>query len=339
VNRRCACGQRPARPPVSGCRLSCCPKTAPSDCRSRGTTRSGAAGSEGSRSSAARPDQGPGGFLCAHNRRGVWAQLVERRSPKPKGCRFESCRPCVAPDQVSAGLDVENSTMDGMNGRAGRTRVPARPATGTRETVNPPGLGPGEHRVRLAGTRQRRRRYMSRKLRRCERSVEAREGPVRSGGKIRQQGGDPRNGSVRAGVPVGIIRRWRVRLVIRPPDPQSGSRGSTPLRAAHAAGVFTGARHSSKVKEPVRSRSAVRIPGYGVGAVAALWTRSPQVRFPHPQLCPDGPTGRSARLKPGICRFESGSGYRTPSKLTRWSGAMVRRRLWVRIPPEARMWL
>jgi hypothetical protein len=180
---------------------------------------------------------------------------------------------------------------------------------------------------------------MSRKLRRCERSVESPRGPRSIRGRDTQQGGNPLNGSVRAGVPVGTIRRWRVRLVVRPPDPQSGSRGSTPLRAAHAAGVFTEARHSSKVKEPVRSRSAVRIPGYGVGAVAALWTRSPQVRFPHPQLCPGGPTGRGARLKPGICRFESGSGYQMPPKLTRWSGAVVRRRLWVRVPPEARTWL
>ena len=99
----------------------------------------------------------------------------------------------------------------------------------------------------------------------------------------------------------------------RAPAFQAGERGSSP-----------------------RCRS---IPGYGVGAVAALWTRSPQVRFPHPELCPGGPTGRGGALKPRICRFESGSGYHVPSKLTRWSGAMVRRRLWVRIPPEARMWL
>jgi hypothetical protein len=41
----------------------------------------------------------------------------------------------VTTDQLPAGLDVDNSTVDGMQGRAGSSRVLARPVAGARETV------------------------------------------------------------------------------------------------------------------------------------------------------------------------------------------------------------
>jgi hypothetical protein len=40
--------------------------------------------------------------------------------------------------------------------------------------------------------------------------------------------------------------------------------------------------------------------------VDALWTGSPEVRFPHPKLRPGGPTGRGAQLKPGIAGSNPG---------------------------------
>ena len=150
---------------------------------------------------------------------------------------------------------------------------------------------------------------------------------------------EPAECSVRAGVPVGIIRRRRVRLVVRPPDPQSGSRGSTPLRAARAVLAHLVERLPSKAGERVRVPGAVPFRGTALvpwprfGRGARRFDSRTRSCAPVAQLV------EAAALKPRICRFESGPGYHKPSKLTRWSGAMVRRRLWVRIPPEARMWL
>lgn len=78
---------------------------------------------------------------------GAWRNVVAQRSPKPKACRFESCRPCF-PRLRPVGSAVEISTVDGM--KPGVDHAPGDRARGRRKPVC---FGSRKHPVRLRGAR------------------------------------------------------------------------------------------------------------------------------------------------------------------------------------------
>jgi hypothetical protein len=90
-----------------------------------------------------------------------------------------------------------------------------------------------------------------------------------------------------------------VRATSETREPPPGLPGGAGVRASPrgCSSMAVAAAFQAEDAGSIPVTRSTLIPGYGVGAVAALWTRSPWVRVPHPELCPGSPTGRGDAFK------------------------------------------
>jgi hypothetical protein len=187
-------------------------------------------------------------------------------------------------------------------------RTPAAGPIGDEGAGQPACPGSKRHRVRFAGPRRMGWRAQA---------VSAPLGP----------GGGPGFGwSHVTSVPTRDGHARRVRPAVRPPGPQPGNTGSTPVLVTQAGGVFTEARHSSTVE--------------AAGSTPVAGSRGAHGRPPFPSWSM-GRTRRSERRKLGSTPGEGARGRahrscRTcPRSPTAGGSGLRGRAVRVRIAPRA----